>query len=178
MDLFRVLEQKLGKLPIIVEDLGFLTPSVKQLLKDSGFPGMKVIQFAFDSREETNYLPHTYTQHCVVYTGTHDNDTIVGWLKSAPKKSIAYAKEYLQLTEEEGYNWGLMRAAWASVADMCIIPMQDLLELDSDARLNTPSSLGINWQWRATEEQISKDLAKKIYGYADLYGRINPATVK
>lgn len=178
MDLFRVLEQKLGKLPIIVEDLGFLTPSVKQLLKDSGFPGMKVIQFAFDSREETNYLPHTYTQHCVVYTGTHDNDTIVGWLKSAPKKSIAYAKEYLQLTEEEGYNWGLMRAAWASVADMCIIPMQDLLELDSDARLNTPSSLGINWQWRATEEQISKDLAKKIHGYAELYGRLNPATVK
>ncbi len=178
MDLFRVLEQKLGKLPIIVEDLGFLTPSVKQLLKDSGFPGMKVIQFAFDSREETNYLPHTYTQHCVVYTGTHDNDTIVGWLKSAPKKSIAYAKEYLQLTEEEGYNWGLMRAAWASVADMAIIPMQDILELGSEARLNTPSSLGINWKWRATEEQISKDLAKKIRGYAKLYGRLNPHNVK
>ena len=173
MDLFRVLEQRLGKLPIIVEDLGFLTPSVKQLLKDSGFPGMKVIQFAFDSREESNYLPHTYTQNCVVYTGTHDNDTCVGWLKSAPKKTIAYAKEYLQLSEEEGYNWGLMRAAWASVADMAIIPMMDLLELGSEARLNTPSSFGMNWKWRATEDQITNDLAKKICKYAKLYGRFN-----
>ena len=173
MDLFRVLEQRLGKLPIIVEDLGFLTPSVKQLLKDSGFPGMKVIQFAFDSREESNYLPHTYTKNCVVYTGTHDNDTCVGWLKNAPKKTVEYAKEYLQLTEEEGYNWGLMRAAWASVADMAIIPMQDLLELGSEARLNTPSSFGSNWKWRATEDQITNDLAKKICKYAKLYGRFN-----
>ena len=173
MDLFRVLEQRLGKLPIIVEDLGFLTPSVMQLLKDSGFPGMKVIQFAFDSREESNYLPHTYTKNCVVYTGTHDNDTCVGWLKNAPKKTVEYAKEYLQLTEEEGYNWGLMRAAWASVADMAIIPMQDLLELGSEARLNTPSSFGSNWKWRATEDQITNDLAKKICKYAKLYGRFN-----
>lgn len=171
MDLFRVLEQRLGKLPIIVEDLGFLTPSVKQLLKDSGFPGMKVIQFAFDTREESNYLPHTYTKNCVVYTGTHDNDTCVGWLKNAPKKTIEYAKEYLQLTEEEGYNWGMMRAAWASVADMAIIPMMDLLELGSEARLNTPSSFGMNWKWRATEDQITNDLAKKICKYAKLYGR-------
>ena len=178
MDLFRTLEQKLGKLPIIVEDLGFLTPSVKQLLEDSGFPGMKVIQFAFDSCESSNYLPHTYQYNCVAYTGTHDNDTLVGWLKSAPKATIAYAKEYLQLTEEEGYNWGMMRAVWASVADMAIIPMQDLLELDSDARLNMPSSLGTNWQWRATEEQITKELAKKIYKYAELYGRLNPDAVK
>ena len=171
MDLFRVLEQRLGKLPIIVEDLGFLTPSVMQLLKDSGFPGMKVLQFAFDTREESNYLPHTYTKNCVVYTGTHDNDTCVGWLKNAPKKTIEYAKEYLQLTEEEGYNWGMMRAAWASVADMAIIPMMDLLELGSEARLNTPSSFGMNWKWRATEDQITNDLAKKICKYAKLYGR-------
>ena len=173
MDLFRVLEQKLGKLPIIVEDLGFLTPSVKQLLKDSGFPGMKVIQFAFDSREESNYLPHTYIQNCVVYTGTHDNDTTVGWLNSASKQAIEYAKEYLQLNEEEGYNWGIMRAAWASVADMAIVPMMDLLELGSEARLNTPSSLGMNWKWRATEDQITNDLAKKVCKYVKLYGRFN-----
>lgn len=173
MDLFRVLEQRLGKLPIIVEDLGFLTPSVHQLLKDSGFPGMKVLQFAFDTREESNYLPHTYTQNCVVYTGTHDNDTCIGWLKNSPKATIEHAKEYLQLTEEEGYNWGLMRAAWASVADMAIIPMMDLLELGSEARLNTPSSFGNNWKWRMTEGQITNDLAKKICKYAKLYGRFN-----
>lgn len=105
MDLFNALEKKLGRLNIIVEDLGYLTPSVKQLLKDTGFPGMKLIQFAFDSREESDYLPHTYQKNCVVYTGTHDNDTIMGWFKTAPKESVKYAKEYLRLNKEEGYNW-------------------------------------------------------------------------
>ena len=173
MDLFNVLEQKLGKLPIIVEDLGFLTPSVHQLLKDSGFPGMKVIQFAFDSREGSDYLPHTYPTHCVVYTGTHDNDTSMGWMKTAPKESIKFAKEYLNLTKEEGYNWGMMRAAWSSVADMAIVPMQDLLGLGSESRMNTPSTLGNNWKWRATADQIDSKLANKLYKYTQMYGRLN-----
>jgi len=173
MDLFRVLEQKLGKLPIIVEDLGFLTPSVHQLLKDSGFPGMKVIQFAFDSREGSDYLPHTYPTHCVVYTGTHDNETCMGWFKTAPKESVKYAKEYLNLTKEEGYNWGMMRAAWSSVADMAIVPMQDLLGLGSEARMNEPSTLGKNWKWRASEDQITGKLASKLYKYTEMYGRLN-----
>lgn len=173
MDLFCELEKKLGKLPIIVEDLGFLTPSVHKLLKDSGFPGMKVIQFAFDSREESDYLPHTYTNHCVVYTGTHDNDTVMGWMKTAPKASVKYAKEYLNLTKEEGYNWGMMRAAWSSVADMAIVPMQDILGLGSEARINTPSTLGNNWKWRATPEQIDAKVAKKLYHYMQMYGRVN-----
>ena len=173
MDLFCELEKKLGKLPIIVEDLGFLTPSVHKLLKDSGFPGMKVIQFAFDSREESDYLPHTYTNDCVVYTGTHDNDTVMGWIKTAPKASVKYAKEYLNLTKEEGYNWGMMRAAWSSVADMAIVPMQDILGLGSEARINTPSTLGNNWKWRATPEQIDAKVAKKLYHYMQMYGRVN-----
>ena len=173
MDLFCELEKKLGKLPIIVEDLGFLTPSVHKLLKDSGFPGMKVIQFAFDSREESDYLPHTYTNHCVVYTGTHDNDTVMGWMKTAPKASVKYAKEYLNLTKEEGYNWGMMRAAWSSVADMAIVPMQDILGLGSEARINTPSTLGNNWKWRAIPEQIDAKVAKKLYHYMQMYGRVN-----
>ena len=173
MDLFCELEKKLGKLPIIVEDLGFLTPSVHKLLKDSGFPGMKVIQFAFDSREESDYLPHTYTNHCVVYTGTHDNDTVMGWMKTAPKASVKYAKEYLNLTKEEGYNWGMMRAAWSSVADMAIVPMQDILGLGSEARINTPSTLGNNWKWRATPEQIDAKVAKKLYHYMQMYGRVD-----
>ena len=173
MELFCELEKKLGKLPIIVEDLGFLTPSVHKLLKDSGFPGMKVIQFAFDSREESDYLPHTYTNHCVVYTGTHDNDTVMGWMKTAPKASVKYAKEYLNLTKEEGYNWGMMRAAWSSVADMAIVPMQDILGLGSEARINTPSTLGNNWKWRATPEQIDAKVAKKLYHYMQMYGRVD-----
>ena len=173
MDLFTELEKKLGKLPIIVEDLGFLTPSVHKLLKNSGFPGMKVIQFAFDSREESDYLPHTYTNHCVVYTGTHDNDTVMGWMKTAPKASVKYAKEYLNLTKEEGYNWGMMRAAWSSVADMAIVPMQDILGLGSEARINIPSTLGENWKWRATPEQIDTKIAKKLHHYMQMYGRVN-----
>ena len=173
MDLFCELEKKLGKLPIIVEDLGFLTPSVHKLLKDSGFPGMKVIQFAFDSKEESDYLPHTYTNHCVVYTGTHDNDTVMGWMKTAPKASVKYAKEYLNLTKEEGYNWGMMRAAWSSVADMAIVPMQDILGLGSEARINTPSTLGNNWKWRAPPEQIDAKVAKKLYHDMQMYGRVN-----
>lgn len=178
MDLFNCLEKKLGKLPIIVEDLGFLTPSVEKLLKDSGFPGMKVIQFAFDSREDSDYLPHNYPTHCVVYTGTHDNDTIMGWMKTAPKSAVKYAKSYLNLTKEEGYNWGMMRAAWSSVADMAIVPMQDLLGLGSEARINIPSTLGNNWKWRATEAQIDNKLAKKLYTYTKMYARLNEALIE
>lgn len=172
MDLFRVLEQKLGKLNIIVEDLGFLTPSVLKLVADSGFPGMKVIQFAFDSREGSNYLPHTYTEHCVVYTGTHDNDTLLGWMKTAPKQSVKFAKEYLNLTKEEGYHWGMMRGAWSSVGEVAIVPMQDILGLGSEARMNTPSTLGGNWQWRAAQGQMTGKLAKRVYGYMQMYGRL------
>lgn len=173
MDLFETLEKKLGKLNIIVEDLGFLTPSVLKLVKDSGFPGMKVIQFAFDSREGSDYLPHNYEKHCVVYTGTHDNDTLMGWMKTAPKASVKFAKEYLNLTEEEGFNWGMMRAAWASVGDMAIVPMQDLIGIGSEGRMNTPSTLGGNWEWRATSDQITGKLAKRLYKYMEMYGRLN-----
>lgn len=173
MALFTQLEKKLGKLPIIVEDLGFLTPSVVKLLKDSGFPGMKVIQFAFDSREGSNYLPHTYTPHCVVYTGTHDNDTVMGWFDTAPEHCIEFAKEYLNLTTEEGYNWGMMRGAWASVADMTIMPIQDIIGLGSEARINIPSTLGENWKWRARKGEVTAEMADRLYRYMEMYGRVN-----
>lgn len=172
MDLFRALEQKLGRLHIIVEDLGFLTPSVLQMVEDSGFPGMKVIQFAFDSRDDSDYLPHNYKEHCVVYTGTHDNDTILGWMKTAPKASVKFAKEYLNLTEDEGYHWGMMRAAWSSVSELAVVPMQDLIGIGSEGRMNTPSTLGGNWEWRALPEEISGKLAKKLRHYMEMYGRV------
>ena len=171
MDLFKVLEKRLGKLNIIVEDLGYLTPSVKKLLKDSGFPGMKVIQFAFDTREDGDYLPHNYEEHCVVYTGTHDNDTINGWFKTAPKASIKFAKEYLRLTKEEGYKRGMMKGVWASVGELTIVPMQDILGVGSDCRMNTPSTLGKNWKWRVVDGQITKKLAKKVDACMEIYGR-------
>lgn len=177
MKLFKQLKKELGDMPIIAEDLGFLTPSVIKLVKDSGYPGMKIIQFAFDSREGSDYLPHNYPTNCVVYTGTHDNDTVMGWMETAPKEAVEFATEYLNLTKEEGYNWGMMRAAWSSVADMVIVPLQDILGLGSEARINIPSTLGENWKWRALPEQITEDDAKRLYRYSEMYGRINPATV-
>ena len=172
MDLFRTLEEKLGKLNIIVEDLGYLTPSVIQMVKDSGFPGMKLIQFAFDTREDGDYLPHNYPVHSVVYTGTHDNDTILGWFATAPKERVKFAKEYLRLTKTEGYNWGMMKGAWASVSELAIVTMQDLLDLGSEARMNIPSTLGTNWKWRMKDGQLTDQLARKVCGCMKTYGRI------
>ena len=172
MDLFRNLEAKLGKLNIIVEDLGFLTDSVRQLVADSGFPGMKLIQFAFDSREDGDYLPHNYKNHCVVYTGTHDNDTILGWMKTAPKDSVKFAREYLRLSKEEGYHWGMMKCVWGSVGELAIVTMQDVLGIGSEGRMNTPSTLGCNWKWRMRKDAITGDLAGKIRSNMQLYGRM------
>lgn len=172
IELFKRLEQKLGHLNIIVEDLGYLTREVEDMVRESGYPGMKVLQFAFDTRESNNYLPHTYDKHCVVYTGTHDNDTLVGWFENAPEDCVTFAKEYLRLHKTEGYHWGAMKAAWASVGDTVFVTMQDLLGLGSEARMNTPSTLGGNWQWRATKNQITDDLAEKIAQNMVLYSRI------
>lgn len=172
IELFEAIEEKLGRLNIIVEDLGFLTESVHKLVKDSGFPGMKLIQFAFDSREDGDYLPHNYQTHCVVYTGTHDNDTILGWMKTAPKDSVRFAKDYLRLTKEEGYNWGMMKGAWSSVGDLAVVTMQDLLGLGSEGRMNTPSTLGCNWKWRMKKDALSGKLAGKIRANMELYKRM------
>ena len=172
LELFEAIEEKLGRLNIIVEDLGFLTDSVHKLVKDSGFPGMKLIQFAFDSREDGDYLPHNYQPHCVVYTGTHDNDTILGWMKTAPKDSVRFAKDYLRLTKEEGYNWGMMKGAWSSVGDLAVVTMQDVLGLGSEGRMNTPSTLGCNWKWRMKKDALSGKLAGKIRANMELYKRM------
>lgn len=170
---FRKVNQTLGEKDIIAEDLGFLTPSVRQLLKDSGYPGMKILEFAFDSRDSgSDYLPHRYPNHCVVYTGTHDNDTILGWMATAPKDDVAFAKEYLRLTEEEGYHWGMMRAAWASVADLAVMQFQDLLGLGSEGRINIPSTQGGNWLWRALPGTYSEELAQRLRRETALYQRL------
>ena len=173
MDLIGVLTEKFPNIQFIAEDLGYLTPEVRQLLADSGLPGMKVLQFAFDSREAANYLPHTYPRHCVCYAGTHDNSTLMGWKNDAAPSDIAAAREYLGLNEEEGFHWGMLRGGQSSVADLFVAQMQDYLGLGSEARMNTPGILGGNWQWRMLPGQITEDLTKRIARMTSLYGRSN-----
>jgi 4-alpha-glucanotransferase len=163
------------KLPgarIIAEDLGYLTPEVRELLRASGYPGMKVLQFAFDSREAGDYMPHTYDRNCVVYTGTHDNTTALGWFKTARPEDAALAMEYFGIKNAREGNWAFIRSAFASVADLAVIPMQDYLGLGRGARMNTPSLLGgSNWCWRLLPGAADTVLAEKILKLTRLYGR-------
>lgn len=170
-DIFKVMKEKLGNKAVIAEDLGYLTPSVIKLVRRTGYPGMKILQFAFDSREESDYLPHNYTNNSVVYTGTHDNDTTVGWYTSFNKKDRAFAKRYLNIRTNKEIAWEFIRAALSSVADTAIIPIQDYLGLGSEARINTPSTLGCNWKWRLVPEQLDDELAERIRAMSRLYGR-------
>ena len=168
---FRAVERRLGPRAIIAEDLGFLTDGVRRLLAETGFPGMKVLEFAFDGSGENDYLPHNHPRGCVAYVGTHDNDTALGWLGSDPK-AAALAREYLGLSEEEGPAWGLMRGIWSSTADTAIVQMQDLLELGSEARINTPSSLGGNWSWRLPSSAATPALSRRLRRAMEIYGRV------
>ncbi len=171
--LFKAIESRLGKnLPIIAEDLGFLTEDVKKLLEFTGYPGMKVLQFAFDSGEESDYLPHNYIKNSVVYTGTHDNDTVLGWAKTARESDLEQAVNYAASNEK--INFAFIRLALMSVSDTCIIPIQDFLSLGSSARINIPSTTGDNWCWRVKKEQLNSRLAEKINYLTALYGRKAP----
>ena len=174
MKLFNAIKEKLGDLPVIAEDLGFLTPSVLQLVKDTGYPGMKVLEFAFDSREESDYLPHTYPRNCVVYTGTHDNQTVRAWYGELNDHDRKFADDYLNLygRKEEEIPMEFIRTALASVADTAIIPVQDYLGLGAEGRINTPSTLGDNWKWRMLENEISEELIQNIRRMTKIYGRL------
>jgi len=169
--LFNAIKKALGNVEIIAEDLGFLTEEVVNFRIESGYPGMKVLQFAFDSREESDYLPHNYEKNCVVYTGTHDNYTVNGWFKNTNKPDVDYAVRYLNLNEKEGYNWGFIRGALSSVGSLAIAQIQDYLGLEDEGRMNIPSTLGGNWQWRVKKEALTEDLAEKINKITKLYGR-------
>lgn len=171
MKLFNAIKNKLGDISVIAEDLGFLTDEVLKFREESGFPGMKVLQFAFDTREESDYLPHNYDKNCVVYTGTHDNDTADGWFENANKDDVELSIKYLNLNKDEGYNWGFIRGAWSSVANLAIAQMQDFLGLGDEARMNIPSTLGGNWQWRLKTDCLTDELAERINNITKLYGR-------
>ena len=172
LEFMNTVKEKLPQISLIAEDLGFLTQEVLDLRDDSGFPGMKVLGFAFDSREPSDYLPHTYPANSVVYTGTHDNMTTRQWFDTASADAVAYAKEYMTLSETEGYVWGMIRTAFASVSDTCIIPMQDYLDLGGEARMNFPGTMtDANWTWRAAPGYLD-GLAEKILRLTRLYGRL------
>jgi 4-alpha-glucanotransferase len=171
-DLFKVMKEKLGNKRVIAEDLGFLTSTVLKLVKRTGYPGMKILQFAFDSREESDYLPHNYTSNSVVYTGTHDNDTTLGWLDVIGRKDKSFAKKYLNIRSNKDIEWEFIRAALSSVSDTAVIPIQDYLGLGSSARINTPSTLGDNWKWRMKKDALTDELAAKIHDMCRLYGRV------
>ena len=172
-DFVKTLREKLPELSFIAEDLGYLTPEVKQLQKDSGYPGMKVLEFAFDSREPSDYLPHRYTPNSVCYLGTHDNMTMQQWFDEAKEDDVAYAKEYMGLNMEEGYVWGMLRGGMSSVSETFVAQMQDYIGLGAQGRMNFPGTLSdANWTWRAKAEDFTPELAARIRAMTKLYGRI------
>ncbi|MGL5355614.1 MAG: 4-alpha-glucanotransferase, partial [Cetobacterium sp.] len=177
MKLFFAIKKALGELDIIAEDLGFLTPKVYKLLKDSTYPGMKILQFAFDSREESDYLPHKYPAKSVAYTGTHDNQTTLGWYKSTNEKDREFCDEYLKdflkldSTENTSISEKFIEALMKSNSNLAITPLQDFLELDDSARMNTPSTLGGNWSWRVKESLLDSDLSNRISTLTKKYKR-------
>ena len=173
MDFIRAVQTALPQVQLIAEDLGFLTQPVLDMMRDSGLPGMKVLEFAFDSREPSEYLPHTYPVNSVCYTGTHDNMTMRQWFDTAAPDAIAYAKEYMALTEEEGLVWGTIRTAMSSVSDLCVVQMQDYLNLGGEARMNFPGTMtDCNWTWRAKSGVFTGELAQRINHLTRLYGRM------
>ena len=178
MDLFHAVEKSLGKREVIAEDLGFMTDSVRKLVRDSGFPNMKVLEFAFDARDtgsSNDYLPHNYDENCVAYTGTHDNQTMQSWFATISKEERKMAREYLcdMHTPDQMLYKSFISLIMRSKAFLCMIPMQDYLGYDDHSRMNTPSTVGENWKWRMTMSDMSEELCKEVYHMTQRYGREN-----
>jgi 4-alpha-glucanotransferase len=172
MKLVGVLSSWFNDLSFIAEDLGLITPEVKQLLQDSGFPGMKVLEFAFDAKGESDYLPHNCQSNSVCYIGTHDNDTVLGWLESSKPEDVKFAKDYMHITDDEGWCWGFIRSGMATASNLFVVQMQDVLELPTSCRMNTPGIAWGNWQWRMKPDAITNDLIEKLREYTERYRRI------
>lgn len=172
MDLVGRLTETFSGIEFIAEDLGYPTPEVSKLLHDSGMPGMKVLEFAFDAHEPSDYLPHNYCENCICYTGTHDNPPLALWREEASGADIEFAKKYLGLNEEEGFDFGIIRGGMSSVAKLFVAQMQDYLGLGSGNRMNTPGTQSGNWTWRMLNGELSNELAEKIHEMARIYGRI------
>ena len=170
LELIETIINNLGNIPIIAEDLGVMTEDVENLRDRFSFPGMKILQFAFDSSEESNFLPHTYTPNCVVYTGTHDNDTTIGWYNSATEEDKITMHDYFNF-EPQNVNWELIRLALSSVAFMAIAPMQDILGLDTTHRMNMPGKPTGYWKWRMKTNAINDEIIEKLKKFTKVYWR-------
>ena len=171
MSLVGVLTGWFRDLDFIAEDLGYPSPEVVQLLSDSGLPGMKVLEFAFDSRDPSDYLPHSCNFNSICYTGTHDNAPLTLWRTETDKADIAFAKKYLGLNDEEGFNAGIIRGGMSCQSRLFVAQMQDYLGLGKGCRMNTPGTSSGNWQWRMLSGEASKKLAKSIHETTRIYGR-------
>ncbi len=172
IDLFNYVKEELGDIPIIAEDLGFLTKEVHYFREETGFPGMKILQFAFDPTGKSEHIPHNYRENIVVYPGTHDNYTINGWKEEAFKHEVDMAKKYFGIGDDD-FHWGMIRGAMTSVANTSIIQMQDLLGYDNSARMNEPGILGQgNWCWRMRDEAITNELIHRLYELTKMTNRL------
>jgi 4-alpha-glucanotransferase len=175
--LFEALRADLGELPIIAEDLGVITPGVEQLRDRFNFPGMKILQFAFGGERNSSFLPHNYVQNCVVYSGTHDNETTWGWYRNASPDEQDHLRRYVARSGDD-VAWDLIRLAWSSVADTAVVPLQDPLELGNEARMNFPSKESGNWQWRFTAQLLTDVIARRLADMTVLYGRVPGAETR
>lgn len=171
IELFEKIKDELGDLPIIAEDLGILTDEVIELKNNTGFPGMKILQFAFDGSNDNIYLPHMYEENTIVYTGTHDNDTTNGWYWKLSDSERWYIRNYLDIENDVNLNWNLIKQAWRSKANIAIAPIQDFLGFGSETRLNTPGLAAGNWQWRLEYGMLNDELIEKIADITKLYNR-------
>lgn len=171
--LFEKMREVFGEVNIIAEDLGFLTPSVYKLLEDTGFPGMKVLQFAFSTNERSSYLPYFYGHNCIVYTGTHDNDTTRGWYETMDEDERQFTEDYMdnKTTPANEISWDFIRLASSSTADLSVIPLQDYLCVGKEGRINTPSTLGGNWTWRMKRGQFTPEIIYRCRNLNAVYGR-------
>ena len=174
MGLVGVLTSWFNETSFIAEDLGYLTPEVKKLLSDSGLPGMRVMEFAFDAHGESDYLPHRCNENSICYLGTHDNDTVHGWLETTDEEDMAFAKRYMHITPDEGWCWGMIRSGMATSSVLFVVQMQDLLELDGTARMNKPGSDSGNWRWRMLPGAADEALAAKLRLYTETFRRTDP----
>lgn len=169
--LFNKIKEKLGNLDIIVEDLGYITKEVRELVEETGFPNMKVIQFGLNGNDDSEHMPHNFYKNMVVYTGTHDNETLKGWLDNSSEADVEYAKNYFGVSADDNFTLKVIEGAWRSVANLAIAPMQDFLNLDNKARMNTPATLGNNWTFRLDSKDLSAELALKIKRMTQTYWR-------
>jgi 4-alpha-glucanotransferase len=171
LDFFHTIQQKMGELPIIAEDLGVITPEVEELRDTFDFPGMKILQFAFGGEKNSNFLPHTYPHNSVVYTGTHDNETTVGWYYNATLAEQDHVRRYMS-SDGHDIAWDMIRMAFSSVADMAVIPLQDHMKLDNSARMNFPGKSSGYWQWRFTSQMLTGEIQRRLVEITELYGRL------